>query len=97
MNAGSVIGSRVRSIGSSAMAPESAWSAAAPQEAACTATPGPAKMKAVTTATSQCLPDIPGLPDRDSVEEWLSVLVGKGEKAVCAAHAQTAILSGSSL
>jgi hypothetical protein len=71
--------------------------AAAPWEAACAATPGPATMKAVTTATSQCLPDIPGLPDRASVEEWLSLPLKARRIRVSAGHSKYVIFIGSAL
>jgi hypothetical protein len=54
-------------------------------------------MKAVTTATSQCLPDIPGLPDRDSVEEWLSLLLKARRIRVSAGHSEYVIFTGSPL
>jgi hypothetical protein len=48
-------------------------------------------------AHSPCLPDIPGLPDRNSVEEWLSLCEVPRRSRVSAGHINYGILIGSSL
>jgi hypothetical protein len=46
---------------------------------------------------SQRLPDIPGLPDRDSVEEWLSLPLNARRTHVSAGRRKYVIFIGSSL
>ena len=48
-------------------------------------------------ADSQRLPDIPGLPDLDSVEEWLSLLLNVGASRVSADCSHYVIFIGNSL
>jgi hypothetical protein len=46
---------------------------------------------------SQRLPDIPGLPARDSVEEWLGLLLNARRTGVFAGQSRYVIFTGSSL
>ena len=46
---------------------------------------------------SQRLPDIPGLPDRNSVEEWLVLLFNASRTNVSAGRSYYVIFIGSSL
>lgn len=49
------------------------------------------------SARCQYQPDKPGLPDWDSVEEWLSLPLNSRSGRVCAGHMKDVIFTGSSL
>ena len=49
------------------------------------------------TRVGQCQPDIVGLPDWDSVEEWLSLPLIARRSRVSAGHSKDVILIGSAL
>jgi hypothetical protein len=51
----------------------------------------------VAPASSQCLPDMPGPPDSDSVEEWLCLTANARRNRVSAGHSEYVILIGSAL